>query len=73
VTLVIGKLEVALLAVDEHAGSAESFELPIANSLIDPVGMTMTVITDRILRRGWWPDGFVQLEGYRIYKYRSAA
>jgi hypothetical protein len=31
----------------------------------------MAIITDRVLQRGWEPNGFVQKNGYRIYLYKN--
>lgn len=31
----------------------------------------MAMITDDILDRGWEPDGYVQENGFRIYKYKE--
>lgn len=43
--------------------------LLISDELNDPMGMNMTIIGDGILKKGYMPDGFVQKDGYRIYKY----
>lgn len=32
----------------------------------------MAVITDKILKKGWWPDGYEQIDKLRIYRYREA-
>ncbi|MCD0266965.1 hypothetical protein JWH11_11075 [Xanthomonas melonis] len=61
----------ALAAIDAFSALAEEFELPISNDLQDPFGVNMAVITDRILARGWWPDGFEQRDGYRLYRYST--
>jgi hypothetical protein len=39
------------------------------DALNDAVGINMAIITDRVLARGWQPNGFVQANGYRIYQY----
>ena len=39
------------------------------DALNDQVGINMAIITDRVLARGWQPNGFVQANGYRIYRY----
>ncbi len=31
----------------------------------------MAIIGDTVLSRGWYPDGFEQHDGYRVYKYKS--
>ncbi|MDY6940401.1 MAG: hypothetical protein SWY16_22440 [Cyanobacteriota bacterium] len=67
----IENIENAIERVERFQGQPEAFLLPIADSLIDPIGLNMAVITDRILARKWQPDGFEQRDGYRIYKYKS--
>jgi hypothetical protein len=52
-------------------GRPEEFKLPISDSLQDPIGMNMTLITDKILARGWEPDGYEQKKGHRIYRYKE--
>jgi hypothetical protein len=59
--------------IHAHAGAPEEFTLPISNGLLDPVGINMAIITDWILARGWEPDGFVQHEEYRLFRYRAAS
>lgn len=66
-------VEEALAAIDTHKGSAEAFTLPIADSLNDTMGAAMAIITDRILARGWEPDGYEQGNGFRIYRYKRSA
>ena len=60
----------AVAALNAFAGPAEAFELPIVDSLSDPVGIALAVILDHALARGWEPDGYAQLQGYRIYRYK---
>jgi len=43
--------------------------LAISDELNDPMGMNMAIIGDGILKKGYMPNGYVQEEGYRIYKY----
>jgi len=43
------------------------------NVLLDSADINMVVITDSILKKGWEPDGFVQRDGYRIYRYKTAS
>lgn len=65
-------LEKAKEAIESFPGEASDFELPIADSLIDPMGFHMAILTDSILGKGWEPDGFEQFPGYRVYKYKSS-
>jgi hypothetical protein len=56
--------------VDSFDGDPKDFTLAITDRLLDPVGMNMALITDRILERGWEPDGYEQRVGFRIYRYK---
>lgn len=58
--------------IQAHTGAPEKFTLPISNSLLDPVGVNMAIITDWMLARGWEPDGFVLHENYRLFRYKAA-
>ena len=66
----ITTIEEAIRVVEEYQGAASDFQLPIADSLLDPAGMNMAIITDKILGKGFMPDGFEQKDGYRLYKYK---
>ena len=63
----------ALRRVKAFDGAPEEFVLPVHESLLDPFGMNMAVITDAVLARGWEPDGFDQQQGFRLYKYKEIA
>jgi hypothetical protein len=60
----------ALALIDAHCGAPEDFRLPVSESLLDPIGVSMALVTDRILSLGWEPDGYEQQDGYRIYRYK---
>jgi hypothetical protein len=62
----------ALAAIEAHKGSADTFTLAIADSLNDPMGAAMAIITDRALARGWEPDGYEAGAGFRVYRYKPA-
>ena len=64
-------LDEAITIVENYEGPAEDFELAIADTLLDPVGVNMAIITHRILAKGFDPNGFEQKEGFRVYKYRE--
>ena len=64
-------LEEALAAIAAYTDTADTFTLPIADSLNDAMGMAMAIITDQILLRGWEPDGYEQGEGFRMYRYST--
>ena len=57
--------------IDSYRGRPEDFELPIANELLDPMGINMALIADAILAREWEPDGYTEANGCRIYKYKA--
>jgi hypothetical protein len=59
--------------VDEFQGEAEELELAISDALQDPIGINMALITDRILKKGWEPDGYEEKDGYRVYMYKEMA
>ena len=60
----------AVAEIDSYTGGPESFLLPINDCLQDPIGMYMALITDKILAKGWEPNGFEQKNGYRVYRYK---
>ena len=68
----VSNIDDARSAIHAYEGSAEDFELPIADEMQDPAGIIMAIITDAVLARGWEPNGFIQKDGYRIYRYKEA-
>jgi hypothetical protein len=60
-----------LTYVDEFQGRPEELELAISDALQDPIGMNMALITDKILKKGWEPDGLEEKDGYRVYRYKE--
>jgi len=67
----IESLEEGMDHVANFVGKPEEFELAIPESLLDPLGINMSLITDRVLGRGWQPDGFTQGNGFRLYRYKE--
>jgi hypothetical protein len=67
----ITTVEEALRIIAEYQGAACDFQLPIADSLLEPVRFNMEIITDKILGKDFMPDGFEQKDGYRLYKYKD--
>jgi len=61
----------ALRIIDSYDGPVEDFVLNISEELLDPVGVNMVIITDRILSREWEPNGFDQHVGFRVYRYKA--
>ena len=64
-------IDAARQAIEQFAGAPEDFVLPISDEVQGPMGLTMAIITDAILAKGWDLDGFEQHQGYRLYKYKS--
>ena len=60
-----------LAEVDAFGGAPENLALSVAESLIDPEGFTMALVTDKILARGWMPEGVELRDGYRTFRYCS--
>jgi hypothetical protein len=59
--------------IESFDGPAVEFLLPVHESLLDPVGVNMAIITERILAKGWEPDGFTRHIGYRLFRYKDLA
>ena len=62
-------VQTTILKVQAFSGPAEDFHLLVPDTMNDPSGAAMTIVTDAILAKGWLPDGFTEGDGYRIYKY----
>jgi hypothetical protein len=67
--------ESAVRYVKGAALSEATFTLAISNRLTfagrpDTMGAGMAVVMDAILAKRFWPDGFDQKEGYRLYRYK---
>lgn len=67
----ITSLEEARRVIQSYQGTPDEFRLPIAEALLDPVGMNMAIIVDGVLARSWQPDGYVQEQGFRVYKFKA--
>ena len=67
----VESLEEAIATIDNYQGTPDNFELTVSPSLLDKSGLAMTIITDRILAKGWWPNGSEEKNGIRIFKYRE--
>ena len=68
----ISTLDAALAVVDSYSDQRGQLELPLADELLDDVGLNMAIILDRLLSYGWSPNGYDEQEGYRIYRYVRA-
>ena len=63
-------LNEAVNYIDAFEGNPEEFILAISDDLQDHIGMNMATITDRILAKGWEPNGYEQKNGFRLYLYK---
>ena len=67
----VTSVQEALELIDSFQGKPEDFQLAVPEALLDAIGINMSIITERILARGWQPDGFVQRPGVRLYRYKN--
>ena len=67
----ISSIEEGIHLLDSFQGNAQDFQLVVPDSLLDPVGINMAIITDRALARGWQPDGFTKAQGFRVFRYKE--
>ena len=66
----VQSIQEALQQIDSFQGRSADFALAFPDALNDSVGVGMAIITDRILSRGWLPDGYSQMAGFRLYRYK---
>lgn len=66
-----GDVEAAVAAIEALDRDLRKFELAVADSLQDYLGLQMAQITDSALARGWEPISFVQRDGFRVYRYKA--
>lgn len=66
----IASVEEGVRLVQTFKGEPQDFRLVIPESLMDPVGMNIAIITNEILKRGWMPDDVVKKPGYRVFTYK---
>ena len=59
----------ALAEIEAFDRAPGDLALCIDDSLIDPTGFSMAVVTDKILEKGWMPDGVETRDGYRVFRY----
>ena len=67
--------EAAVQYVKETTFSEPAFTLAISDCLTfagqaDTIGAGTAIVLDAILAKGFWPDGFEQHDGYRVYRYK---
>jgi len=68
----IENVDQALAMLEYFDGAASDFDLPLADTLQDKIGMNMTSIEERAAERRWEIAGFEQMPGYRIYHFVDA-
>jgi hypothetical protein len=66
-----GDVEAAIAAIEALDRELKKFELAVADSLQDYLGVQMAQITDSALARGWEPVSFLQKDGFRVYRYEA--
>jgi len=66
----ITNINEAVKYIELFKDKPEKFMLAISDTLQDPIGINMALITDSILAKGWEPNGFNQEIGYRVYLYK---
>lgn len=64
-------VDAAVAAVESLDRDLKKFELAVADSLQDYLGVQMAQITDCALARGWEPVSFMQRDGFRVYRYEA--
>jgi hypothetical protein len=65
----IRSISEAITEIENYTGKVEDFELPISVELLDTTGIAMAIITDKILAKGWIPDGYTEGISTRIFRY----
>ena len=68
--------EAAVEYLDATTFSQPTFTLNIADDFTfagraDTMGAGMAIVLDHVLAKGFWPDGFEQKAGYRVYRYKK--
>ena len=69
--------EAAVRYVKDTTFDQPTFTLAVADGFTfagqaDTMGAGMAFVLDAILAKGFWPDGFEQKDGYRVYRYKRA-
>lgn len=65
------EIDAAIEAVEAFDRGLRKFDLAVADTLQDPIGLQMAQITDRALARGWEPISFIQKDGFRLYRFKA--
>lgn len=67
----IESVQEAITLLGRYTDAPEDFLLPISDSLLDPAGINMAIITDKVLALGWEPNGFTQNQSFQVYRYKE--
>ncbi len=72
--VIFNSAEEAVEHVNTTNITGDRFELAISDDVTfagqpDTMGAGMAIIVDGILGQGYFPDGFQQRDGYRLYSY----
>ena len=62
--------------LDANPPSGDSFNLAISNSFTfcghaDTMGAGMAILLDKILGLEYEPDGFEEMDGFKLYRYKK--
>jgi hypothetical protein len=66
----ISDVREAMALVDNFSGPPDAFVLCLAESLHDAIGVNIALIADRILAKGWEPNGVERFDRFRVYRYK---
>jgi hypothetical protein len=73
---IINSAEEGVKYLEANPPSGDSFKLAISNSFTfvghpDTMGAGMAIILDKILGLEYEPDGFEQMDGFKLYRYKK--
>lgn len=60
-------------AVKFLTAQSESFDRALSDELQDEIGMNLAIVTDAALANDFWPAGFDQMDGFRLYRFRNSS
>jgi len=69
--LVFTDVQSLVTYINTYDGHAEQLRIAISDDLQDPAGANMQTVENAIKANGYWPGGFAQFQGYRVYIYRA--
>ena len=73
---IINSAEEGVKHLEDNPPLGDSFELAISNSFTfvgheDTMGAGMAILLDKSLGLGYEPDGFEEMDGFKIYRYKK--